>query len=109
MKTFVLALPLLAASAVTLPAATAGAAPGDMSRHPICASFARYAVQWNTRAKNAGCRLKAPFNGAEGSYYKWCMGTDDAQFRIRSPQALGHKKNLEDFCTKQSGATFSLG
>lgn len=89
-------------------AAPKGAPPRDMSRHPVCASFARYAVGWNNKAKSIGCRLAKPFVGKEGEYYNWCMGTSDADFRVRSPQALGHKANLEKFCTKQSGATINL-
>ena len=79
-----------------------------MSRHPVCSSFARYAVGWNNKARGIGCRLAKPFVGREGEYYNWCMGTSDAEFRVRSPQALGHKANLEKFCTKQSGATINL-
>lgn len=83
-------------------------APRDMSRHPVCSSFARAAVGWNNRAKAIGCRPAKPFVGSEGEYYNWCMGTSDAEFRSRSPQALGHKAALEKFCTKQSGATINL-
>ena len=66
------------------------------------------AVGWNNKARGIGCRLAKPFVGREGEYYNWCMGTSDAEFRVRSPQALGHKANLEKFCTKQSGATINL-
>jgi len=99
---------LAAAILTTLCGATAEASPGDMSRHPVCASFARNAVHWNNTAKGIGCRLAKPFTFKEAEYYKWCMNTDDASFRVRSPKALGHKKNLENFCEKQSGATIQL-
>jgi len=77
----------------------------DMSRHPICASFGKAAANWERRAMGQGCLLSFPrqttFNGNEGAAYTWCMRTSDASFRGRSPQALGHKGNLERLCSAQ--------
>ena len=108
LKTRNLAALLSGAIFVVAGATIADARPGDTSRHPICASFARNAMIWNGKAKRIGCRLSGGFAKNEGQYYQWCMGTDDASFRARSPQALGHKKVLEEFCTKQAGATINI-
>lgn len=86
----------------------ASAAPGDMSRHSVCASFARYAVQHENNAKAGGCQqLPSKFLGDEGKYYQWCMNTSDADFRGRSAQALGVEKQLKEFCAKQKATTTS--
>lgn len=108
MKSRILAALLSTAFLAGLGATSADAKPRDMSRHPVCASFARNAILWNNRARGIGCRLTGGFTQNEGQYYNWCMGTSDASFRARSPRALGHKKVLEEACTKQSGATINL-
>lgn len=92
---------LLAALPLLLAVNDAGAAPRDLSRHPVCASFARNATAWSNKARAQGCRLSGAYGYSEGQYHEWCMGTSDASFRVRSPQALGHKANLEKACGKQ--------
>lgn len=93
---------VLSASLVSL----SGAAQAqDMSRHPVCASFGKAAASWERRAMAQGCKLSFPgqttFKGNEAGAYNWCMRTSDGSFRGRSPQALGHKSNLERLCSAQ--------
>ncbi len=88
------------------PAASRPAGGADQSRHPVCASFGKAAATWERNAMAQGCRLpplkmSVKFNGNEVSGYNWCMRTSDAEFRRRSPQALGHKDVLERNCSAQ--------
>lgn len=101
-------IPALVFLAASL-AAPASAMPNDPSRHPVCASFARAALKWNNMARSMGCKLPASeVKQTEASKYKWCMGTDDAQFRVRSPQAQGHRAGLQKHCQRQHGEYFTL-
>lgn len=85
------------------------AAKGDDSRKPVCTSFARFAVKWNAEARKLGCKTnRTEFNQNEAQYLDWCMNTNDASFRERSTQALGHKANLTKFCQGQIGKHFYL-
>lgn len=60
-------------------------------------------------AKSMGCKLPGrEVRETEVSKYKWCMGTNDAEFRKRSPQAAGHRAGLQKHCQKQHGETFTL-
>lgn len=98
---------LISAALAALPAVflSTAAQAQDMSRHPVCASFGKAAATWENRAKGQGCKPSFPgqttFNGNEGAAYSWCMKTSDGSFRGRSPQALGHKGNLERLCGAQ--------
>jgi hypothetical protein len=87
----------LAGSVLLSEAATAG--PGDRSRQPICSSFAKNAERWDNIAKGQGCRLKNDKD--ERGYFNWCMNTSDADFRVRSPVAAGHKAGREKECSQQ--------
>jgi hypothetical protein len=64
-----------------------------------------------TSAQAQGCNLQAVpwtiFGGADRAI-TWCMGTSDAEFRGRSPQAAGHKANLERLCGAQLRRTIRL-
>ena len=64
---------------------------------PVCQSFARYAVHWNTRARQIGCSLprhdNMHFN--ERAIFQWCMSRPNDD---RHPEALGHKGILERHC-----------
>lgn len=85
------------------------AAKGDDSRKPVCSSFAKFAVKWNSEARKLGCKTNTTeFNKTEAQYMDWCMNTSDASFRERSAQALGHKSNLTKFCQAQIGRHFYL-
>ena len=100
---------LIALSAI----AHSGAAQAqDTSRNPVCASYGKAAADWERKAMAQGCKLSFPnqitFNGNDGAAYAWCMGTSDASFRGRSPQALGHKANLERLCGAQLRRPFAL-
>jgi hypothetical protein len=100
---------LALAAGLLFATAAAQAAPRDLSRHSVCASFARYAVQWDGKAKSMGCRLDGRNYGRpEGFRYEWCMGTSDASFRVRSPQALGYKDALQKACGRQLKRPFAL-
>lgn len=97
------------ASIAVVAAAPAWAGPGDPSRRPVCASFARAALKWNNMARSMGCKLPASeATQTEASKYKWCMNTNDADFRVRSPQAMGHRAGLEKHCQRQHGEYFKL-
>jgi hypothetical protein len=79
-------------------------AGGDPSRRPICTSFGNAAANWERRAASQGCNLHAlrwQIWGNADRAITWCMGTSDADFRGRSPQALGHKGELERQCSAQ--------
>ena len=83
----------------------------DMSRHPICASYARHAANYDREAFSRGCKVKTirgNLNGNEGAYYTFCMRTSDAEFRGRSPVAGGHKVILMRECTRQLRYEFPL-
>lgn len=90
----------------------------DMSRHSVCASFGKAAATWERKAMAQRCRLppqkmgkvydpKKIF-GNEATAYNWCMRTDDADFRRRSPVAIGHKGAMERYCTNQLRRTIRL-
>ena len=101
MKIKIIILGLSAMALVAAWASEVTAAPRDMSRHPVCASFARNAVKWQNSARGWSCRLSGAYTKNEGAHYNWCMGTSDAEFRGRSAGALGHKANLEKACSRQ--------
>ncbi len=82
---------------LAMPAAIAG--PGDRSRQPICSSFAKNAERWDNIAKGQGCRIRN--DKTERGYFDWCMNTSDADFRVRSPVAAGHKAGREKECSQQ--------
>ena len=87
------------------------AAALDMSRHPICSSYAKAAATYDREAASRGCRVKAirgNLGGNEVKYYNFCMRTSDAQFRVRSPVAAGHKQILMRECTRQLHYEFPL-
>lgn len=101
-------IPVLACLAVAL-ATPVLAAPNDPSRFPVCSSFAKAALKWNNMAKSMGCKLPgSEVKQTEASKFKWCMGTNDADFRVRSPQAAGHRAGLQKHCQKQHGEYFTL-
>jgi hypothetical protein len=87
-------------------------AAGDQSRKPICSSFARYGVDWRNRAFAKGCNvgvLPDPMlSWSEGELLDWCMRTSDAEFRGRSPKALGYKAQIEKQCSQQLRRPFKL-
>lgn len=88
-------------------------AGNDSSRVPICSSYARGTVKWRTLAVERGCdvaRLPAAthFVSSEREQFDACMGTSDAEFRNRSPQALGFKAFIEKQCTAQHRRPFRL-
>ncbi|MFS8038067.1 hypothetical protein ACI7BZ_14100 [Xanthobacter sp. AM11] len=85
------------------PPPPANAPKQDASRTPICKSFAKYLVTWRNKAIATGCTLGAVKEGSwsEGEAYTFCMGTSDAEFRTRSPQALGAKGVFEKACTQE--------
>ncbi len=80
------------------------AAGGDPSRRPVCSSFGNAAANWERRAKSQGCNIRAlgwTIWGSPDRAINWCMRTSDGEFRGRSPQALGHKGELERRCSVQ--------
>lgn len=87
-------------------------AAGDGSRKPICSSFAAHAVKWRNAAAAKGCdlyRLSEPLvPKSEGELLDWCMNTSDAEFRRRSPQALGFKGTVEKQCGQQLRRPFKI-
>lgn len=87
-------------------------AAADGSRRPICSSFAAHAVKWRNGAAAKGCdvyRLNEPLVAkSEGELVDWCMNTSDAEFRTRSPQALGFKGVVEKQCGQQLRRPFRL-
>ncbi|MGL4637080.1 MAG: hypothetical protein ACRCWF_13940 [Beijerinckiaceae bacterium] len=88
------------------PVAAARPAPaGDASRRRVCTSFGLAAATYERNAMAQGCRIQGAnhtqFNGNQGAAFNWCMGTSDASFRGRSPQAAGHKAALERHCGTQ--------
>lgn len=90
---------------------TAQAAPLDMSRHPICSSYSKAAAKYDREAASRGCkitRIRGNANKNEVRYYQYCMRTSDAEFRIRSPVAGGHRQILMRECTRQLGYEFPL-
>jgi ribulose-phosphate 3-epimerase len=58
-------------------------------------------------AKSVGCRLPANLALSELQQYKWCMSASDDSHSRRSDKAHGVKRDMEVFCTKQSGAQSS--
>ena len=87
------------------------AAALDMSRHPVCSSYAKAAARYDREAFSRGCRVKAirgNLNGNETAYYSFCMRTSDAEFRVRSPVAGGHRQILMRECTRQLRYEFPL-
>lgn len=85
------------------PPPPANAPKQDASRTPVCKSFASYYVTWRNKAIAKGCNVGLMKDGSwsEGEAYNFCMGTSDAEFRTRSPQALGAKGLFEKTCTAQ--------
>lgn len=89
----------------------APAAALDMSRHSICASYAKAAAAYDREAASRGCKVKkirGNLGGNEVRYYNFCMRTSDAEFRVRSPVAAGHKQILMRECTRQLRYEFPL-
>ena len=88
------------------------AAATDQSRRPVCSSFARYGVQWRNKAVAKGCDAASlpdrMLSFSEQQLMDWCMRTTDAEFRTRSPQALGYKAQLERQCAAQKRRPFKL-
>lgn len=85
------------------PPPPANAPKPDASRTPVCKSFASYYVTWRNKAVALGCNVGLIKDGSwsEGEAYNFCMKTSDAEFRTRSPQALGAKGLFEKTCTQQ--------
>ena len=77
----------------------------DPSRHPVCSSYSTYVGQWQAKAKAVGCRIETlperSMSFPIKQHYDWCMTNSDAEFRQRSPQALGFKAWIEKLCSAQ--------
>ncbi len=79
------------------------------TREPVCSSYGQAGEKWRDRALAQGCNVRAiPVPKGWASYawganqlFSYCMNTDDAAFRGRSAQALGHKAQLEKACSQQ--------
>jgi len=79
------------------------------SREPVCSSYGQFGERWRNRATAQGCNVAAiPVPRGWASYawganqlFSYCMNTEDAAFRGRSAQALGHKAQLEKACSQQ--------
>lgn len=63
----------------------------------VCQGFAKWAIHWNTRARQARCALPRGdnFHFNERAIFGWCMARPNDD---RSPQALGHRQLLERHC-----------
>lgn len=92
------------------PPPPANAPKQDASRAPVCKSFASYFVTWRNKAIAQGCNVGLIQNGSwsEGEAFNACMSTSDAEFRQRSPQALGTKAIYEKGCSQQLRRTIKL-
>ena len=79
-------------------------AVADVPTPAVCKSFAKFAIRWNTEARNYGCKLPnlANMHFREGEIFKWCMARPNED---RSPQALGHKSFLQKSCPRYQRAS----
>jgi len=107
------------AKAAALKSCLAGSAPppgpqsaqmqSTATREPVCSNYGQAGEKWRNRATAQGCNVRAiPVPRGWASYawdanqlFSYCMKTDDAAFRGRSAQALGHKAQLEKACSQQ--------
>ena len=55
-----------------------------------------------------GLRVVVRQSNHEGELLDWCMNTSDAEFRRRSPQALGFKGVVEKQCGQQLRRPFKI-
>lgn len=93
------------------PPPPANAPKQDQSRVPVCKSFSQWFVTWRNKAIQLGCNvgLLAPgLSSSEPEAFNACMSSSDAEFRKRSPKALGIKGMLEQGCTGQLRRPFKL-